>query len=248
MDLHFRDKFQKLWEQYFGSAELPIVFFYADDAGDAEPATKAEKKGCFIGELAKVRNGRSLAFNQEAVSCGGGMKYLGFTNKLRPGFGYFLSCGNAEMEGERYLQSPELVKKFLQNAPWVPAKASKIVFKRWDILTEEDEPEVVIFFATPDVLSGLFTLSGYDREDLHGNIAPFGAGCASIVQYPLLESQNEKPAAVIGMFDVSARPYVQKNLLTFAVPFRRFLEMVSFMEESFLITGSWQKVRKRINR
>jgi uncharacterized protein (DUF169 family) len=247
MDLNFKEKFLQLWEKYFGNAELPIVFYYPDKEGDAELPGTAEKKGCFIGELAKVRNGRSLAFNQEAVSCGGGKKYLGFTNKLRPSFEYFLSYGNAEMEGERYLQSPELVKKFLQNAPWVPAKASKIVFKRWDTLTEEDEPEVVIFFATPDVLSGLFTLSGYDREDMHGNIAPFGAGCASIVQYPLLEGMKEKPAAVIGMFDVSARPYLQENLLTFAVPFKRFVEMVSFMDESFLITGSWQKVRKRIN-
>ncbi|MFZ5430362.1 MAG: DUF169 domain-containing protein [Bacteroidota bacterium] len=247
MELHFRNHFQRLWEKYFGNAEQPIVFFYADDAGDAEPVAKAERKGCFIGELAKVRKGRSLAFNQEAVSCGGGKKYLGFSQNLRPGFEYFLSCGNSEIEGERYLQSPELVKKFLQNAPWIPAKASKIVFKRWDMLTENDEPEVVIFFATPDVLSGLFTLSGYDREDMYGNITPFGAGCASIVQYPLLESVKEKPAAVIGMFDVSARPYIQENLLTFAVPFKRFVEMVSFMEESFLITDSWQKVRKRIN-
>jgi uncharacterized protein (DUF169 family) len=248
MDLHFRNKFQKLWEQYFGSAELPIIFFYSDEAGAAEPGIKAGRKGCFIGELAKVRKGRSLAFNQEAVSCGGGKKYLGFSDNLRPGFEYFLSCGNTDMEGERYLQSPELVKKFLQNAPWVPAKASKIVFKRWDNLTENDKPEVVIFFATPDVLSGLYTLSGYDRDDLHGNIAPFGAGCASIVQYPLLESKKEKPAAVIGMFDVSARPYLQENVLTFAVPFKRIVEVVSFMDESFLITNSWQKVRKRINR
>lgn len=248
MDIKFKNYFQKLWSQYFGNAELPITFFYSDDNGDAEIAEKAEKKGCFIGELAKVRKGRSLAFNEEAVSCGGGKKYLGFTNKLRPGFEYLLSCGTPDMEGERYLQSPELVNTFLQNAPWVPAKASKILFKRWDKLTENDEPEVVIFFATPDVLSGLFTLSGYDRDDLHGNIAPFGAGCASIVQYPLLESLKDKPAAVIGMFDVSARPYVQENVLTFAVPFKRFVEMVSFIEVSFLITGSWEKVRKRINR
>ncbi len=247
MDLLFKDNFQQLWEHYFGNVELPIVFFYSNNSGDAELVAKAERKGCFIGELAKVRKGRSLAFNHETVPCGGGKKYLGFTENLRPGFEYFLSCGNTQMEGERYLQSPELVKKFLQNAPWVPAKASKIVFKRWDKLTEKDEPEVVIFFATPDVLSGLFTLSGYDREDMYGNIAPFGAGCASIVQYPLLESQKEKPAAVIGMFDVSARPYVKENMLTFSVPFKRCVEMVSFMEESFLITGSWQKLRKRIN-
>lgn len=99
MEIKFRDHFVQLWEKYFGSAELPVVFFYTDDNGDAEPAEKAEKEGCFIGELIKVRKGQSLAFNQEAVSCGGGKKYLGFSNILRPGFEYFLSCGTSEMEG-----------------------------------------------------------------------------------------------------------------------------------------------------
>ena len=116
------------------------------------------------------------------------------------------------------------------------------------MLFEEDEPEVVIFFAKPDVLAGLFTLAGFDSEDMNGTITPFGSGCASIVQYPLAESHKEKPKAVLGMFDVSARPFVQENVLSFAVPFKRFEKMISFMEESFLITESWEKVRKRINK
>jgi len=48
------------------------------------------------------------------------------------------------------------------------------------------------------------------------------------------------------MFDVSARPWVPPNVLTFAVPFKRFVEMVSYMDESFLITKSWEKVKRRI--
>jgi hypothetical protein len=36
------------------------------------------------------------------------------------------------------------------------------VFKRWDTLDEADSPEVVIFFAPPDVISGLFTLANAD--------------------------------------------------------------------------------------
>jgi uncharacterized protein (DUF169 family) len=248
MEIHIKEKFIVHWKKYFGNAELPIVFYYSDSAKEVENAAKSEKWGCFIGELAKVRKGRLIAFDREAISCTGGKRYTGFSNKLRPGFEYFLSCGNAEMEGERYLQTPELVEKFLKNAPWIPADGAKIVFKRWDMLSEEDEPEVVIFFANPDVLSGLFTLAGYDCEDMNGTISPFGSGCASIVQYPLAEGKKEKPKAVLGMFDVSARPFVQENVLSFAVPMKRFEEMVSFMEESFLSTNSWEKVRKRINK
>ena len=52
--------------------------------------------------------------------------------------------------------------------------------------------------------------------------------------------------AVIGMFDPSARPCVPANVLTFAVPYSRFEKMVSYMEESFLITGTWDTIKKRI--
>lgn len=248
MDITFKDKFIALWEKYFGKAELPIIFYYTDIEHHAEPSKKAEKWNCFIGELAKVRKGKTIVFDEASIGCGGGKKYLGFNDQLRPGFEYFLSCGNNEIEGERYLQSPDLVEKFLKNAPFLPAKGSKIVFKRWDLLLENDKPEVVIFFATPDVLSGLFTLAGYDREDMNGNFAPFGSGCASIIQYPLAESKQPNPRAVIGMMDVSARPFVQENVITFAVPFKRFEEMVDYMDESFLITKSWEKIRKRINK
>ncbi len=68
----------------------------------------------------------------------------------------------------------------------------------------------------------------------------------SIVLYPYLEKKAQRPRGVIGMFDVSARPYVNKDELTFAAPMTKFRRMVENMEESFLITPSWDKVRKRI--
>ena len=77
-------------------------------------------------------------------------------------------------------------------------------------------------------------------------IVPFGSGCASIVQYPYMEVKSPHPKAVIGMFDVSARPFVSKNELAFSAPMSKFIRMVDNMEESFLITPSWAKVQKRI--
>ena len=50
------------------------------------------------------------------------------------------------------------------------------------------------------------------------------------------------------MFDVSARPSVQKDVLSFAIPMNKFTRMIDDMEESFLITFSWAKVQKRITR
>jgi hypothetical protein len=107
---------------------------------------------------------------------------------------------------------------------------------------------VIVFFAIPDVLSGLFTWSGFDEPVSEAVAAPFGAGCASIVQYPLLEAAKERPRAIIGMFDVSARPRVPKDVLTFAVPWVKFERMLANAGETFPTTDEWGKVPKRIER
>ena len=48
------------------------------------------------------------------------------------------------------------------------------------------------------------------------------------------------------MFDVSARPFVPGGVISFATPMAKFARMIENMDESFLITGSWAKVRHRI--
>lgn len=48
------------------------------------------------------------------------------------------------------------------------------------------------------------------------------------------------------MFDPSARPCVPGDVLTFSVPMKRFVNMIGYMEESFLITDTWKTVKKRI--
>ncbi len=248
MKADLKNKFIVLWRKYFSDAELPVIFYYSKGDGGAEKAEKPKGRSCLICELAKVRGGRSVFYNADSLACGGARRYLGYTDKMRPGFEYFLSCGNDQMEGERYIKTPEMVKVFMENQKTLPVEGKNIVFKRWDNLTENDNPDVVIFFAKPDVLSGLFTLANFDQTDPNGTITPFAAGCGSIIHYPYLESITDRQRAVIGMFDPSARPCVPENTLTFAVPMKRFERMISFMEESFLITETWTSVSNRINR
>ena len=248
MDTAFKEKFLALWKKYFNAAALPITFYYSDEAGSADAVKPGSVPRCIIGALVKVQQGQSLAFDVDAVGCPGGKRYLGFAENLMPDFEYFLSCGiPGKMEGERYKKSPEMVKEYLKkHAPVMKAPGKFIVFKRWDMLDKADRPDVVIFFAEPDVLSGLFTLSSFDEAEQNMVIAPFGSGCASIVQYPFMEVKSPHPRSVISMFDVSARPFVPKNVLTFSTPISKFTRMVANMAESFLITPSWAKVQKRI--
>lgn len=247
MDMKLKEDFQQKWKKYFNSAELPVVFYYTDQVKEAEPAQKPTGHRCIMADFVKIRKGTSLYFEAESIGCFGGKRYLGFGDELMPNFEYFLSFGiPGQLEGERYKKTPELVKEFMKKAPKMKSPARFIVFKRWDMLAEYDEPQVVIFFADPDVLSGLFTLANFDRVGPNAVFTPFAAGCGSIVQYPYMEKDSDTPRAVIGMFDVSARPFVPENLLTFAVPMNKFVRMVENMDESFLITSSWAKVNNRI--
>jgi len=247
MDMKIKEEFLDRWEKYFGKAELPIIFYYGDDRGAAEKMKKSERWSCLVCELARVRKGASLSYGAEALGCGGAKRYLGYSAEAMPNFDYFLSCGiPGELEGERYIRTPEMVREIRKSQERLPVEGKNIVFKRWDKLVETDEPDAVIFFATPDVLSGLFTLANFDQTEPNGTFTPFGAGCGSIIYYPYLEKDSARPRAVIGMFDPSARPCVPANVLTFSVPMSRFVRMIGHMDESFLITDTWKKVRKRI--
>jgi uncharacterized protein (DUF169 family) len=246
-DASLQERFLSLWSKHFGGAELPLSLHYSDDPGSARPLARPAGHLCMIGQLARARRGEVLCFEAESFGCFGGKRYMGFTDEAMPGFEHFLSCGiPGKMEGERYKKTPEIVRESFAKVPAFRAPARYAIFKRWDRLEAGDVPGIVIFFAAPDVLSGLFTLAGFDETRIEAVIAPFGAGCASIAQYPYLEGQTENPRAVLGMFDVSARPFVEQDVLTFAVPLAKFERMVGNMDESFLITASWAKVRRRI--
>lgn len=246
MNMALKERFLSLWTKYFDGAQLPICLSYSEDNTYEQLLRPIKGRMCVIGQLATVFRGGDLAFVDETVGCPGGRRYLGFNQTLMPNFEFFLSCGiPGQLEGERYKKTPELVREFMKDTPIFPAPARYAVFKRWDRLAGGDMPEVVIFFSPPDVLSGLFTLAGFDEKGRNSVIAPFGAGCATIAQYPLLEAKGQEQRAVLGMFDVSARPFVPAEVLSFAVPRAKFERMIDNMDESFLITNSWSKVKSR---
>jgi len=163
MDMKIKETFVGLWEKYFNGADLPIACYYTDEAGSVELVEPALGHRCIFADLIKVTSGESVCFEAESIGCFGGKRYLGFPSEVMPDFEYFLSYGiSGKVEGERYKKSPDLVKGLMKKAPKFEAPAKFIVFKRWDMLEEADEPDVVIFFARPDVLSGLFTLANFD--------------------------------------------------------------------------------------
>ena len=247
MDEQIRDRFLTLWPGFFPDTDLPVTFEITDTPRDVTHAPVPGGWRCLVCDLHKVRKGASLFFDDLSVTCQGGKIYSGFQKTRSPEFRYFISYGKeGVVRGERYKKTPEMVDETTHRMESLPSEGKGLLFKRWDKLDGNDNPEVAIFFARPEVLSGLFTLANFDQVEPDGVICPFGSGCSSIIHYPWLEQQKERPRAVLGMFDPSARKCIAADLLSFAVPMKKFTVMIADMEESFLTTETWETVRKKI--
>jgi len=240
-----------LWKKFretLGLKESPLGVYYTND----KPEGFTPKPGiqtCMIGYLQRARrDGETVYFDKEHFGCPGGAYYMGFVESPRPNLEYFLSCGiPGQMEGERYVKTPELAREFIAKRKPSLAPASTCVFKPIEKFQKEEKPQVVIFFSPPDILSGLFTLTNYALERVDGVYAPFGSGCSTLLTTPLKEAAKEKPQAILGLFDVSARLTVERDILTLAMPASVFLKLLENVSGSFLETESWKKVRQRIS-
>jgi len=245
----FSEESWKEFRETLGLKESPLGVYYTNE----KPEGVTPKEGihvCMIGLLQNARKkGETVYFDKDHFGCPGGAYYMGLRELVRPNMEYFLSCGiPGEMEGERYIKTPELARKFISMRKPRPAPFPYCVFKPIEKFQEDEKPEVVVFFVPPDILSGLFTLTGYALESLEAVNAPFGSGCSTILTYPLKEAEKEQPRAVLGMFDVSARPMVENEILTLAMPYPIFLKLLENVSGSFLETESWKKVLHRITK
>ena len=246
MNLFSEDLWMK-FREILGLRESPLGAYYTND----QPEGFTPKPGiqtCMIGYLKRARqDGETVYFDKEHFGCPGGAYYMGFVESPRPNLEYFLSCGiPGQMEGERYVKTPELAREFIAKRKPPLAPASYCVFKPIEKFQKEEKPQVVIFFAPPDILSGLFTLINYALERVDGVYTPFGSGCSTLLTYPLKEASKEQPQVILGMFDVSARPIVERDILTLAMPYAVFLKLLENVSGSFLETESWKKVRQRL--
>ena len=124
------------------------------------------------------------------------------------------------------------------------AEVMSQVGEPWELVMEQDEPELITFFVNADQLSALVVMADYNRGTNQSITAPFGAACQSIL-FAYAEAKKENPRGVIGFFDISKRSAVDREILTFTVPFRMFKEMEASVEGSFLQMHAWRKLQDR---
>ena len=118
------------------------------------------------------------------------------------------------------------------------------MFKPLQLVSDQERPALVVMFVNPDQLSALVTLAGFRTGALNASVSPWGAACQAIL-FAHAETGKEGPAGVIGFFDISQRSKVGRDVLSYTMPYRLFVEMEGSVEESFLEAHAWLKLRKR---
>jgi hypothetical protein len=227
----------------------PVAVVWADELPEgAVTFKKGAKFGCVISLAVKAAFERKVtAVGRDCIGCRGGGYHLGFFDEMIPQFRYFLSCGiPGELEGEGYKKTPELVDELMSSEfNHLPAPRDYCIFKPVSLLETGDDPETVFFLVNPDQLSALVVLTNYDLPGNDGVAAKFGSGCDSIVLFPRLEKRGQR-RGIIGLTDISVRRLLPPNILSFALPFDRALEIEGNVAGSFLERKEWQGIRKRI--
>lgn len=227
----------KFREAFGDAAPLPIAFGYSQ-----KPVAEIKRQPkCLVGAISKVRSGESLTLAEENVICGGGGLYTAF-REMPERVPIFVS------EVEHYKASKDMVLEYVQNLNIEITERPYLNFVRVDKLESWEDAEAILFFATPDILSGLATWAFYDNNATDAVTTQFGSGCAAIVTFAINENRAKGRRCFIGLLDPSARPLVAENELSFTIPMSRFREMLTTMDNSALFQKAFSALRNRINK
>jgi uncharacterized protein (DUF169 family) len=231
---------------------LPVAVLFTEDKPEGALQYVEGKWGCVIPRLVLAAQGKTAVFDARTVPCRGGKVGLEFADNYGDpeAHAYFLSVGGgpSRREGEGYKKTPDLAQAAIAGQPNVQAPETYRVFKPLaEVDTEQETPRVVVFLANPDQISGLTVLANYGRETNDNVIVHFVSGCGSICLLPDQFNRQEPLRAMLGMTDISARPYVPADILSFTVPWAMFLEMEGNVRGSFFDGPAWRKVKPRLS-
>ena len=237
----------------------PVAILLTDHKPEKALQFREEKQGnrsergsnCIIPLFAAAAKGRTAVLEKATVRCPGGQVGLCFGKFQLGWIDYFIATGKeGEFEGEYRKKTPELVREFIKSVPDISVRTRYMVMKPLDEVADEevDKVAIVFFIVNPDQLSALATLANFDKPTNDNVITEWGAGCQSIILQVLEQARSERPKAVIGLTDITARKYIDKDVLSFSLPFKRFLEMEANVDESFLTKDrrDWPEIAERL--
>ncbi|NHJ32843.1 MAG: hypothetical protein FK732_08270 [Asgard group archaeon] len=176
---------------------------------------------------------------QAERGCIGGQWWSGFSKKAPKGLAFFLTKGREGFfggRGERFKKDARTVRGvFKEPGPVKQPEGTKyIIYQQLRKIPDNVKVEFVLFFANPKEISELVTLCNYARHKSELVRAPGGSGCMSVMNFPLQLEQEPEPDAVLGFWDLFARRFMPKNILTLAIRPWFAEDLAKDIPESFL--------------
>lgn len=208
---------------------------------------KRKEFRCTFGFLRQTRlDGQPSAFSLDSFGCPGARFYLGFTPTLPKFNHHFTSTGFPVVyKGERLSPSAGSSERHARLLEGTIPKGRYLLFERFDQLSDSVSPDVVTFFANPEIITALVALVRFVTDEPDSVSSPFTAGCASIFTIPYSFAEHDEKKGVLGIFDPGARSYLYPGELTLSLPFSLFEEMLRSWKKSFIgITGKEKYLMK----
>jgi uncharacterized protein (DUF169 family) len=228
----------------------PVAVLLSDEKPEGALQSKEGRWSCTIPLYIAAAKGKTVVFERKTTGCPGAKAGLGFGQfpNYPGGIEYFLSVGQAgKLEGEGYLKNPELGEDFVRCLPITDIPYSYMIMKPLSqVDASVEKPELVSFYVNTNQLSALTVLANYYRPGIENVMIPFGSGCQSVFLLPYAEAQKENPRAVVGLLDITVRPMVGADMLSFSVPYSMYLDMEEQVEGSFLQKELWHKVAAKM--
>lgn len=238
----------------------PVGVFFTDERPENAVQARPGQRVCAASMLiACAGRGVTAAFDEETYGCAGGGVGLCFGNAFEKN-GHpteaLLSRGDEVLRaqgktytrslgiGERFFETPELVRKWADAVPYTETEQRYVVFRPLSDIPDGQRPDLVVLFANPDQLSALVVLSGYCRGTAWNVAAPFASACQSIL-LAYQQIGKPEPQAVMGFFDLSQRCNIPKELLSLTVPYAMFEELEHGAKDGCLETEAWKKIAGR---
>jgi uncharacterized protein (DUF169 family) len=234
-------------KEKLGLEYSPVGMFFSDRRPEHAIGFKSKGNGCTVSLILASAKGKTVAFDKDTTGWDCSAFYLGYKSWIFSGIECFLSNGTIfGNEGERFIKTKSQAKAFVKS--FKPNNINKrvTIFKPLDSFELNETPEIVIFFANADQLSGLVHLLHYKSPDIDDLIVTrFMSGCGSIVTLPMKYKNEGKVKAVWGMHDISVRLRIPKDLTTITMPYNLLIDIYNEIDSSFLITKNWENIINR---
>ena len=236
----------------------PVGIYFANTETICDMDANPEVRNCVMPLMMKASEGQVISMDEKSCNCAGGATGCcfgdGFT-RLNPAISKLLSQGFGEnapeqmpqfmKEGERFFCTEDVADKFKNQLPYSEKAYPRIVFAPMSRWNEIGTPDLVYLFVTPDQLGAIAGMLGFHNGRQNNMISPYGSACQSIM-FGAEQMEQEQPAAVLGLFDISQRYPQLANLLSLTMPYSIWADLSVDLDIKCVSSHSWRAIEKRL--